>query len=99
MINQLKTVGVTNVTFYFKKSIKYGFYTNLIFVWFRIYKMNTLKNAKKGDIFYHLYFLEFLVDSMWGYQFLIMVWNRLSHGGMVCSGDYIGKMEYESEMG
>ena len=86
----LDSPGAENVTDKFDSVILYGFLANLLFIFFKIFKMgreNHDGRIKKSHT-YAVVCADILISLGCFIQFVMVVIYRFSHTGMVCSGDY-----------
>ena len=97
MVNYMKLAGAENVTSKFDTVIRYGFFSNLIFLIFQIWKMSVNQRLKK-DINPGLICMEGCVSIVWVVQFILLAVYRFSHTGLVCSGDYASDLYIASNM-
>ena len=81
----LEIEGTEDVTRKFDTVIFFGLVSNLIYIWFQLYKESIPEYKRPTKM---ISYGEILVNGIWIAQYTQMIVYRFSHTGKVCAGDY-----------
>ena len=88
MADFLARKGSENVTNKFDSVILYGFYSNIIFLLWQVYKMGMSMSDKRQPLTCPKVFMEICIGLVWIVQLFLVLSYRFSHTGKVCAGDF-----------
>mmetsp|Transcript_2717 Transcript_2717/g.4620 ORF Transcript_2717/g.4620 Transcript_2717/m.4620 type:complete len:102 (+) Transcript_2717:162-467(+) len=97
MMHYMKRSGSEDVTAKFDTVIYFGFLSNLLFIFYQMYKSSITRTKKNKEFSCGSICLEMIVTVIWLVQFGMVIQYRFSHTGKVCSGDYAEEELYDLE--